>query len=362
MFRLSWNRAGSLLVASLIVGCGASNSGAPDATGDASQVFLDTTSSVGDIRVDQGLPDHSPADSQIDQGQPLEGNSSCALAEEVILIDGEATVSGDTSLPGYGNEFQIRCDPASATEILSGPQAYYRFAGVKDQWYKLVLAPSFTAYIYAFTSGCDAASIEVDCQSGGATGTNSRFVPDGTLQAIYIKAPQDGDIYVAVDSVGSNRGPFTLDIMEFEQPINRKCIWAKMVNTLGTKVSYLGNTGPALTPDEFPSVQCKNNVFKGPQVYFKFFANEYAAYVIELIASESQYLYLYVFGESCDEKDISADCSSGGTTGDVLATAIGAGQTASLIYVPPAMGWQNIAVDSAFPYNHGGFTIAVSKK
>jgi hypothetical protein len=332
--------------------------------GSSDAVVVDTSAqdtgskdgSVTDFTVDQQIDQFLPPDAAIGP------SGSCAQAPLVSVGSGKTTLAGDTSQ--FADEFSgLTCSASVAGMTLPGPQAYFRIAAQKDQWYKIVIAPSFDAYIYIFTSStCSAAAIEADCQSIGTTGLSSRGISSGSKQALYFKAPTASGFYVAVDSIATwFEGPFELTIEPISKPGNATCATAAPLIFSSMVAQVTGDTGITLTPDETPNPTCDNDTLIGPQVYYTFSAQAGATYTIELITDTAQYLHPLVVAHSCSVTSISGDCSSGGVTGDYISASHGSGETITMSYNPSQPGLQLIGVDSIQPFNYGGFTLRVTQ-
>lgn len=327
-----------------------------DARGDAPRVDTATDQSS---KVDVGSPPDRGSQADFDQSAA----GLCATAPFVPLVNGSATINGNTKL--FANEFSaLRCrSTTSTTSYLSGPQAYYRIAGKAGQWYQFVLRPTYSsAYLYVFTSPlCTEQAIQTDCQSDGATGESSNTGATATSpRVIYFQAPQNGDIYVAVDSTSiSYSGTFSLDIEELPAPTNGTCANAQPLVLFNDKAIVRGGTHQKMTPDEFPLLNCGlGGAMDGPQAYYSFNALAGQTYKIKLKNVAGYYLYYYVFGASCVEADIKADCSSGGATGLVDGSVYG-GAEKEIVFNPTSAGTYHIAVDGTAPYYYGAFVLTV---
>ncbi|MBW2733626.1 MAG: hypothetical protein JRH20_14655 [Deltaproteobacteria bacterium] len=287
---------------------------------------------------------------------------TCRRAPKVTLVGGQATIEDDTSK--YEDEFSDLVCGGGAYDELDGAQAYYRFDGKKDHWYRLSITPTFSAVLYVFTnSRCTEASIEADCASEGATGDLSSTTYSNLPRSFYFKAPQDGEIYVAVDSESSYAdGPFTLKIQEISAPINATCANAAPLAFIDGKAITRGDIALAFSPDEFSGVGCGSssyNHFDGPQVYYSFEATKGEAYKISLRPTAASSLYFYIFGSTCTQAAINADCSSEGVSGDVMTSSVSSPKVSTLIFVPAQSGSITIAVDTRIDSAGGAFTLSV---
>lgn len=341
----------------LVVDQGDRDAAAADTAADTA--VLDTGGKDGsapDLSVDQQIDQLPPPDAAV------EPSGTCGQAPLISVGSGKTTLVGDTSQ--FVDEFSgVQCNASIAGMALPGPQAYFKIAAQQDQWYKIVVAPSFDAYAYIFTSSaCSVADIEADCQSTGAAGLSSRSISSGSKQALYFKAPAASGFYVAVDSIASwFGGPFELTIEPITEPGNATCATAEPLIFSATVAQVTGDTGITLTPDETPNPTCDNDTLTGPQVYYTFSAQAGATYTIELITDTAQYLHPFVVVHSCSVTSISSDCSSGGVTGDYVSASHGSGETITMTYTPPQPGLQLIGVDSTQPFNYGGFTLRVTR-
>lgn len=126
-------------------------------------------------------------------------------------------MNGDTS--GMTDEYPtLRCGALAdnVTTEMDGPQAYYKFAATKDQWYRIALTPQFLAYLYVFSSTtCGEAEIGKDCTSGGATGETSTYVGSGKTGIVHFVAPSSDTFHIAVDKqTDVDYGTFRLTVEE----------------------------------------------------------------------------------------------------------------------------------------------------
>jgi hypothetical protein len=331
-----------------------------DMAGDmAGDTMPDMTPDITpDISPDLG-PDVGP-----DMGPPMLG--TCANAQTLTLIGGKATVSGDTT--GVADEFPtLKCSYGYVTSTITmdGGQHYYKFAGTKDQWYKVVLGSTFAdAHAVIFTNpNCTEAGIQTDCQSGGATGEFSEDSDAGDNRAVYFKAPITGDIYVAVDSEGAE-GAYTLTITELTAPTNGTCAGATALTLTGGAASIEGDLGPKITPNEYGTdIKCgASSAWDEAQAYYKFTATAGTRYKISVTSDSAGWLYLLAFqAASCGTAaSINADCGSNGTDGDYTSFA-DTGKTVSMVLTSTAGGDYVIAVDTRFSEDYGGFTLKVEE-
>jgi hypothetical protein len=337
-----------------------------DAGADSAvDMALDTGADLGS----DSAPDTLPPDTfSPDTGSAAAGK--CATAPKIALVGGTATISGDTS--GLADEFSgLRCQgTSSTTSVLDGPQAYYSIPGKANQWYRFVLKPSFfSAYAYAFTSAaCTEATIQTDCQSDGVSGSSTRLSASSTSpKAMYFLNTVAADFKVGVDSLSSS-GTFDLDVQEIAAPTNGTCAGATQLTFFNGQAIASGDTWSTMTPDEFPNVRCytasTSTIYNmdGPQAYYKFDAQAGKSYKITLEGVAANSLYFYVFGTTCTEAGINADCQSGGVSGDFGGTGtVSSGGSRAMIFSPTTPGTYTIAVDSNDPYDAGHFNLIVEE-
>jgi hypothetical protein len=296
----------------------------------------------------------------------------CATAPTVTLTSGTVTITDD--ITNYTDEFSsLACRTSStSTTVMDGPQAYYKFQGVQDQWYRFVLEPtstSFSANMYIFTStACTEAAIQTDCQSEGVTGASLRQAADGDDPRVqYFKAPANGPIYVAVDDTfAPSDGKFKLTITAITTPTNGTCATATQLNFFNGKAVANGDTHDLMTPDEFATLNCSGststfNNLDGPNAYFKFDAKANTSYKIKVTNLAGYFLYYYVTGNSCVEADIQTACASAGASGDYMSSSFDAPQERQLVFTPPAPGTYTIGIDGNDVYDYGYFTVEVEE-
>ncbi len=313
--------------------------------------------------LDGALPDQMEGEGGLGDGGMAQ-NGTCAAATPLVFVDDQAAVSGDTGQ--LADEHQtLKCKGTGDTSetTMSGPQAYYSFAVVAGQWYKITLDPTFSAYAYVFTGDCSEAKIQADCQSGGETGQTSTFISAGVPESFYFLAASDGLARVAVDSSSStNAGPFSLTVERIPAPVNGTCAAAPLLGFAAGKAQATGDIGPTLTPDEFASLSCgSGKPFDGPQAYYRFASTSGKAYRVTLTADTAMFLHAYVFGSDCSPAAIEADCKSAGATGDVLGKSVSGGASESFLFMPEAAGIYTVAVDTRSPTSFGGFTLAIEE-
>jgi hypothetical protein len=147
---------------------------------------------------------------------PLPANGRCATAQELTISSGQATtVKGDTT--AVPNEFgtAINCGKGSSG-VVEGSQLYYKVALTAATTYAIEVAPKFTGgRLILFAASCDAASINTDCASAGATGLVSSFLSTSQPNTFEFTPSQSGDYHLLIDSTTTNGfGEFTLTIGE----------------------------------------------------------------------------------------------------------------------------------------------------
>ncbi len=290
-------------------------------------------------------------------------NEKCSGAQLVTLTGGKVTVSGDTDKAS--DEFTtLQCKTigsTSTTSNLDGNQLYYKWATVKDQWYKLVLSPKDNSqYLYVFSNpACTQSAISTDCQSAGKDGGAIGSVGTTYKRAMYFKAKSTGFAYFAVDSL-STGGKFTVDLEEITPPDNSTCAKAKAITLTNDKAKVRSDVGPLLTPDEYSTLKCYSSVlFDGPQVYFSVGLTAGKNYLMSLDADSASGLYGYVFTDVCGATKIQTDCGSSGSTGAVTSSSTGTSGT-TMMFKPTTSGTYKIGVDSTAPSSFGGFTLDIS--
>ena len=70
----------------------------------------------------------------------------------------------------------------------------------------------------------------------------------------------------------------------------------------------------------------------------------------------------YLFGDSCDPKQINADCGSNGSTGILAGPWTASTMSLSAFFVPPATGIHHIAVESMpWPFVSGAFKLEIEE-
>lgn len=139
----------------------------------------------------------------------------CADPLRLTFVDGEATVSDDTTRAT--DEFPtLACGGAWAGQ-LQGGQIYYRFTARPGMEYAFRLqAPGFasvTFYVFPANAPCTVDAIQTACQSGGVTGTRLTKTSSTTLTPFAPSEP--GDYIVGLDTEIPIGSKFTLTIFEY---------------------------------------------------------------------------------------------------------------------------------------------------
>jgi hypothetical protein len=218
-----------------------------------------------------------------------------------------------------------------------------------------------TSYIFT-SSDCTQAAIEADCQGDPAKGRAGRYVDAGGKQALFFVAPKPGGVfYLVVDSnTASEGGTFSVTVDPFTPPDNTTCAKARKLTFSNNRVVVSGATGPSFAPPEFPTLKCDITTIGGSQLYYAIDGEDDTTYDLELTADAGQYLYVYVFGDTCDPAAIGTDCSSLGATGDVLMAPVYSGESGTLSFKAPETGLYKVGVGANYPFNYGTFTLEIS--
>jgi hypothetical protein len=301
-----------------------------------------------------------------DAGPPGLPSPSCLTAPVITLVNGKGSASGNTS--GGANDFgaAIKCLRfASYTTTMDGPQAYFKFSGVKGQLYRITTSASFSSYTYVFTSGCTAAAISGDCTSNGKTGVVSTSAPANKPEPIYFSPPHSGDVYLAVDSTYvSYAGGVSVTVEAIPTPTNTTCAKASFVPLVGGKATILGDLDAVIAPDEFSTLSCGTSfsALDGPNRYYAFIAKAGKAYTITLtpLSYATMRMY-YVTTPSCSAAAIQQDCQSGGVKGDGLSYSATPTSPRSLAFSPSVTGVVKVVVDDFAPTNHGQFKLEIQE-
>jgi len=291
-------------------------------------------------------------------------NGTCAKAQKVTLINGKASVNGDTT--GIPNEFgsSVDCNRSGSQYNFDGPQLYYTVGLTAGQYYSFVLTPSgsLSAGMYIWGTGCTATAINTDCGSNGKTGAVQWSASSSSPRTIIFKAPTTGSYHVAVDSTNasgsSSQGKFTLDIDTYTPPKNYTCSGAKLV-ALGSGTTTITGDTTGMTNEYGTGIYCGNvsTIFMGNQLYYKFNLTAGKTYTFALNASY-YYNAFYIFGAACGVTPINQACSSGGKTGAVSSTSYGT-STKTVTFTPSKSGIYHLAVDARQTGRYGSFTLTV---
>ncbi len=281
-------------------------------------------------------------------------NSTCAKAQKLTLTAGKITVKGTTF--GAKNEYgkSIRCGGSSDFD---GNQLYYAVDLKAGKAYRMTLAPSFSAQLYAFASTCNATGINAACASKGVTGHVSGTIGSGSSGSFVLNPKTSATYRVAVDSpYTTSSGSFSLTIEEYTPPKNGACKTAQLLKLSGGKVSVSGDT-TGMANDFGNTISCGyyTGAFDGPQVYYYVTLTKGQPYVVRL---QPKFLSRYYIAPSgCSASAINKACGSGGATG-AYAT-VSANGTGTILFTPQASGNYHIAVDSQNPVYYGKFTLSV---
>ncbi len=140
----------------------------------------------------------------------------CVNPWPLELVDGRATVSGDTSRAT--DEFPaLSCAVPPLQPSLRGGQLYYRFKARPGRVYALGLeAGDFSSadfYVFPAAGACTEDSIRAACSSNGATGTRRKALPSKALTPFAPSEP--GDYIIGVDTTSTRGTPFTLSVFEY---------------------------------------------------------------------------------------------------------------------------------------------------
>jgi len=138
----------------------------------------------------------------------------CADPLQIDFVNGEATVSDDTSRAT--DEFPSLTCGGLPEQGFQGGQIYYRFTARPGREYALRLKEASFAAIefYVFPAGdpCDVEAIRSACSSKGVTGTRSVITPT-TLTPFAPREP--GEYIIGVDRSLTKGAPFTLSVLEY---------------------------------------------------------------------------------------------------------------------------------------------------
>lgn len=285
-------------------------------------------------------------------------NGACAKPTPLTLVGGKATVTGSTA--GVLDEFPgLKCGGYST---LDGPQVYYSLSIAAGKSFKLTLSPTFSAYLYIFSSsgGCNEGAIETYCASGGMTGAMMGSISSGTSKSLFF-TPNVADTYlIAIDSTDpSALGSFTLSVEEFTPPTNGSCAKAKPLQLTAGKVAENGTTGGL--KDEFPNLTCGGySSFVGPQAYYTLPMSQGKGYKLTVTPTFSAYLYVFSSAAGCLESKIQTDCSSKGATGDRWGSISSSGP-GTYVFIPDKSDTYTIAIDSSSASTFGDFKLEVEE-
>ncbi len=285
-------------------------------------------------------------------------NGVCAQPTPLTLSGGKVTVTGSTA--GVLDEFPgLKC---GGYTTFDGPQVYYSLAIAAGKSFKLTLTPTFSAYLYVFSSsgGCNEGAIETYCASGGMTGAMMGSISSGTTKTLFF-TPNVADTYlIAIDSSDpSYAGSFSLTVEEFTPPSNGTCAKAKALQLTSGKVVENGTTGGL--KDEFANLNCGgHSSFVGPQAYYTLPMTQGKGYKLTLTPTFSAYMYVFSSAAACQESKIQSDCSSKGATGDRWGSISSSGP-GTYVFLPDKSDTYTIAIDSSSATSFGDFKLEVEE-
>ena len=309
-------------------------------------LFKPSASGTWYVAVDATNPNAKGGYSLTIDEYTVAANDTCAKAQALTFVDGEASVTGNTA--GAQNEFGANINCGYKNYNFPAAQLYYKFTAKKGYKYAVTVKPTFYAAVYAFRSNaCSAAGINSDCASAGNFGFNHHWVSTNG-QTFWLTPGAAGDYTVAVDSrYAQYAGTFSIKVVEVQPQTNATCVNAATLSLAGGKVVINGDTGAI--PNEYgQNILCGQTsasyAFDGPQQYYKLSMAQGKTYKISLTPA-FYYARLYVFGSTCGAAAINTDCGSGGKTG-IWTTATTQNQASHLLFSPSASGVYHVAVDS----------------
>jgi hypothetical protein len=297
----------------------------------------------------------------------LKPNSTCSNALLVPLVGGKAKVTGDTALSQNEYGSAVKCTSHWSPGMV-GPQLYYRFSLKAGQPYKISLLPGQPEPLafYLFT-GCGAAQISKDCSSTGATGATRFPVIDPFPMTLTFTPTASAVYYVAVDSaLHDGQGTFTLTVEEIPPTTKGTCATAQELTLKNGKATTQGDTSSAA--DDNIQVSCGIAPFTGPQVYYWIKLTQGKSYILKVSSPTVVPPAFYLFGDSCNPKQIDADCGSKGKTGIVVTTETQKrwlpvppqSPTTTGLFFPAKTGIYRIAVES-HPQSFGAFKLEIEE-
>lgn len=207
-------------------GGGIAEAGAPSAASGGKQTGSGAASTQGGAQASGGIAEAAGAPSggagtggvgAAGSGSAGDGSAHdrCADPAQLEFVNGEATVSDDTSRAT--DEFSTLTCAGAQGQDFRGGQLYYRFTARAGREYALRLkAPGFsTAVFYVFPAGapCAVESIRAACSSDGETGTRLASTPRTPLT--YFAPREPGDYIIGVDTSYPMGTKFTLTVFEY---------------------------------------------------------------------------------------------------------------------------------------------------
>jgi hypothetical protein len=222
--------------------------------------------------------------------------------------------------------------------------------------YRFTIEPAFDAVLYLF-SQCDAALINVDCGSGGATG-DVVSAPAGVSTSLRFVPAAAGEYVLAVDSAASeDAGAFSLEVEEVPEPEHAACVNAKPLALHEGQANVTESTLGAFNEHGEELTCGLGATMDGPQLYYSVELSAGTWYAFELESEFSSALYVANSKAECVPANLQADCS--GITG----TAVGivpAGGSGRGAFFPPTTGTYLVAVEGTGPEQRGSFTLGIS--
>ncbi len=285
-------------------------------------------------------------------------NALCAGAQKVAWVGGKISVKGSTK--GAANEYGTGINCGNYSTVFPANQRYYKVSLTAGKSYRFSFKPKYYyARMYLF-QGCGISAINAGCGSGGKTGDVSASVNSGYTGTILFAPSTSGDWIVAVDGTNPKySGDFTVEVDEYNKPLNVTCATAQKLTFVDSQASASGNTVGA--KNEFgSSIDCGNTSYKyvGQQVYYKVSLTAGTTYNVRL--KPAFYASMYIFRSSkCTAAGINGDCASNGKFGDYEYYVTTYGKT--IAFSPAASGDYTIAVDSRYASYAGSFDLTVTR-
>ena len=324
-------------------------------------VFKPATSGAWIVALDSTHPNYKGSYTLTIDEYTAPTNDTCAKAQKMTLVNGEASVSGNTA--GAQNEFGKSVNCGYPSYNFPAPQLYYKFTAKAGHTYAVKVTPSFYAAVYAFRSNqCTAAGINTDCASAGTSGFNHHYVSTYG-QTFQLNPAAAGDYTVAVDSrYAQYAGTFTIEVTEYTPKTNATCAKATQLTLTGGKVAVNGDTFN-MANEYGQSILCGQThasyAFDGPQQYYKLAMTKGKTYKLSVTPGYS-YGRFYVFGATCGAAAINTDCGSGGKTG-LWSYASSANQPSHITFSPDVTGTYHVAVDSTSTSYRGLYKLEIQE-